>query len=439
MHTPPTAPTTAAARAPRRRAESGLRLAALLALVCALAASVRGAHAAESAPAARAARAGEDPAAQQAAEVRSKAERQQISGDLAPIGGDTVLRVGVCDMPPWSIAPNQGEEEWTGIAVQLWKRVAQNLQLRYEVRSYSFTELQEALARKEIDIAATAINIEPENLTRFTLTPAFEQSGLSIATREREPLTMLAVIARLGEPEILRWMAAILVMILLFSAMLWMTERKRNPPFEGPMWRGMLEGIWLSLVTLTTVGYGDRVPVTSAGRFVASIWMLLGFIVLTVSAAVVTSVLTVQRLQPLVSDPGDLLRSRVGVVDGTLGADFIAKTEIPQVRTYPTYEAAVTALEARELDAVVGSTVVLGYLTDRSHDRDLVVLPRPLERTYVAMGMRFDLDPAIEKRIELELVRATHDRPYRAYRDAVLGAANATWGDDLPKKKRSTP
>ncbi len=427
MSTPPTAPTTAAARAPRRRA-AGLRLAALLAALCALTAAAR---ASEVAPTR------EDPVAQQAAEVRSKAERQAMSGDVAPIAPSTVLRVGVCDMPPWSIAPTQGEDAWTGIAVQLWKKVAESLQLRYEVRSYSFTELQEALARKEIDVAATAINIEPENLTRFTLTPAFEQSGLSIATREREPLTMLAVIERLGEAEILRWMAAILVMVLLFSAMLWITERKRNPPFEGPAWRGILEGTWLSLVTLTTVGYGDRVPVTPAGRFIASIWMLLGFVVLTVSAAVVTSMLTVQRLQPLVGDPGDLLRSRVGVISGTLGADFIARTEIPQVRTYPTYEAAVTALEARELDAVVGSTVVLGYLTDRSHDRDLVVLPRPLERTYVAMGMRFDLDPAIEKRIELELVRATHDRAYRAYRDTVLGAVNSTWGDDLPKKRKS--
>jgi voltage-gated potassium channel len=40
--------------------------------------------------------------------------------------------------------------------------------------------------------------------------------------------------------------------------------------------RGPADALWWSLVTLTTVGYGDRYPVTAEGRVVAAILMLCG-------------------------------------------------------------------------------------------------------------------------------------------------------------------
>lgn len=44
----------------------------------------------------------------------------------------------------------------------------------------------------------------------------------------------------------------------------------------------MPTGIYWALVTLTTIGYGDITPVTSAGRFLASIVMVLGYGVIAV-------------------------------------------------------------------------------------------------------------------------------------------------------------
>jgi len=38
------------------------------------------------------------------------------------------------------------------------------------------------------------------------------------------------------------------------------------------------EAIWWSVVTITTVGYGDRVPVTEGGRIVAMIMMVVGVV-----------------------------------------------------------------------------------------------------------------------------------------------------------------
>lgn len=48
-------------------------------------------------------------------------------------------------------------------------------------------------------------------------------------------------------------------------------------------------GLWWSAQTVTTVGYGDNVPVTLAGRLVAVLVMLLGISFLTVVTAAITS------------------------------------------------------------------------------------------------------------------------------------------------------
>ena len=50
------------------------------------------------------------------------------------------------------------------------------------------------------------------------------------------------------------------------------------------------EALWWAIVTVTTVGYGDRFPVTGGGRYVAVILMLLGIGLIGVLTATVASV-----------------------------------------------------------------------------------------------------------------------------------------------------
>jgi voltage-gated potassium channel len=48
-------------------------------------------------------------------------------------------------------------------------------------------------------------------------------------------------------------------------------------------------GLWWAVQTVTTVGYGDHVPATVAGKLVAAVVMLVGIGFLTVITAAITS------------------------------------------------------------------------------------------------------------------------------------------------------
>ncbi|MFA5110695.1 MAG: potassium channel family protein [Desulfobaccales bacterium] len=61
-------------------------------------------------------------------------------------------------------------------------------------------------------------------------------------------------------------------------------------PSEGPWWTRFGRAIWWGMVTLTTVGYGDVVPVTFLGRLVGIGLMVIGVISLSLVTATVASV-----------------------------------------------------------------------------------------------------------------------------------------------------
>lgn len=356
----------------------------------------------------------------QPARLHSAQSELQLPASAPALDQAGPLRVGTCDLPPWSIGPDKAGGAWTGVAVHLIREVAQELDLKVEMRSYSYPELLSAVEKGEIDIAATGIPITASNLSRFAMTPAFDESGLSIATRTRPRMTFFGTLEHVATREVLMWGASLAIACVLFGALLWLVERKRNPPFEGAAGRGLAEASWWSVVTMFTVGYGDRVPVTLRGKLVAVIWMGLAFILITIASGLVTSALTVQQLRPVVASARDLSGARVGCVAESEAQRFLEAAKIRFI-AFPTYEASLAALERMHLDAVVGSTVALEFLVTRSDDHALTVLGQALQSDYVGFGMRYGLSNGLEKRLELEMLKVAQSDEFRGYRDTLLG------------------
>ncbi len=80
--------------------------------------------------------------------------------------------------------------------------------------------------------------------------------------------------------------AAFLIVIVWFLAIIifGVVEALVDPNTFPDVWLGM----WWALQTVTTVGYGDVVPVSTAGRAIASVLLLGGLAFLTVIIAMIT-------------------------------------------------------------------------------------------------------------------------------------------------------
>lgn len=64
-----------------------------------------------------------------------------------------------------------------------------------------------------------------------------------------------------------------------------------------PTSSGIIDSIWWSCVTLTTVGYGDVVPKTTAGRLIGVFVMFSGIVVMSLITAIIASVLVERKIR----------------------------------------------------------------------------------------------------------------------------------------------
>jgi voltage-gated potassium channel len=80
-------------------------------------------------------------------------------------------------------------------------------------------------------------------------------------------------------------MTALLTMLVMVGSSILMLHVER----EAGNIKDGYDALWWSLTTVTTVGYGDRYPVTHAGRMVAGVLMGLGIALYATFTAFISS------------------------------------------------------------------------------------------------------------------------------------------------------
>ncbi len=129
-----------------------------------------------------------------------------------------------------------------------------------------------------------------------------------------------------------RFMVAASILVLNGAAIVYLVERHA----PGSNIHTFGDSVWWSVVTVTTVGYGDYFPVTTAGRITAVFVMAIGILTLAVITAQVASSFVDQANRRRGSEPQqepatndatlsdldrrlarieDLLTARIGVLD----------------------------------------------------------------------------------------------------------------------------
>jgi voltage-gated potassium channel len=102
------------------------------------------------------------------------------------------------------------------------------------------------------------------------------------------------------------------VLITMGAGLVMTVADRENYPSIG-------SGLWWSVQTVTTVGYGDNVPTSVAGRLVAALVMLFGIGFLTVITAAITSTFVARsRLEQAPTDTDGLSGSQFELLDRRL-------------------------------------------------------------------------------------------------------------------------
>jgi ABC-type amino acid transport substrate-binding protein len=286
---------------------------------------------------------------------------QPLPQQLAPPASvtDRELLVATKEAPPFAMKGSDGT--WQGISIELWRRVADQLHLRYRfVEASTVQELMAATSNGSADAAVAAITVTAARAEASDFTQPYYQSGLGVAVRGGVADWLPSVRTFLS----LRFLEAILVLLLIaliVGMLVWLFERQQNNHFGGPAVRGLTSGIWWSAVAMTQAGAAQGAPSSLPGRLLAVVWMIVSIITLAVFTGGITSAITTHQVQGLVRSVEDLRTLRVAVVNGSSSVEFLDQQRVAH-RGFADPTAALNAVKAGSADAFVYDRPLLSWI-----------------------------------------------------------------------------
>jgi len=304
-----------------------------------------------------------------------------------PAAAPPALRTGVVAIPPLFMKTPDGD--WSGLGVDLWKAVARIMGAKIEFREYPSGQLLiEALEHNEIDVIPSMVVRERfEPFMDFS--QSYAKSGLAIAVPvERAGYRWVHVLAGMFSEQVLKAVAFMLVVSFAAGVVVWAFERRRNSEmFGGGTLEGIGHGVWWAMVTMATVGYGDKAPRTLGGRFTAFLWMIFSIVFIASFTANITTSLTLDELKGNVRGFGDLFHARVGSVSGSEATAFLAKQGITVI-PFTTFGEGLQAVAERRIDALVQDEHILKYQVKSDYPGRVRVLPGTYDEYFVSIALQ---------------------------------------------------
>ena len=110
-------------------------------------------------------------------------------------------------------------------------------------------------------------------------------------TRYISALERLRKAFLIAREEIIAFLGLAFFLIYVSAAGIWYFESEVQPENIG----SVFDGFWWAVITLTTVGYGDVYPVTTGGRLLTILVLIVGLGVVSIPTAIFASALTKAR------------------------------------------------------------------------------------------------------------------------------------------------
>ncbi len=272
------------------------------------------------------------------------------------------IKVGTKEIVPFVFLD---DEVPYGYSVELWNRIADDLGFQTEwVRYESVSDLLAGVSEGEVDTAIAGISITAKRESRgIDFSYPFYRSGLQLMVRTEPSNPMLSMMSGLLNWQVWRTLLVVLAASAGVGALVWMVEHRHNEQFSSHPIDGIGQGIWFSIVTLGTFGYGDITPGRLPGRIIAGLWMGASFFIV---ADFIAS-LTVGQMAASRISISDLRGKRVGMIDGTTAEEYVRSQPVKSSE-FETFEEAIAALESGDVEAVVHDYPTLKYVANRDPD-----------------------------------------------------------------------
>jgi ABC-type amino acid transport substrate-binding protein len=301
--------------------------------------------------------------------------------------------VGVAEFPPLSL---DIKGVFSGFEVDLWEQVAKDRRLKFKYQKINFKESFSLLRKKKIDVALGGITRNQEREQMFDFSYFTLESGLLILANDRSRagfFRTLWLFLKHGYKKLLLAVIAIFFFIAACGNFLWLIDR--GGAFSQKYVPGIFEALWWTIVTISTVGYGDYIPQSWEGKLAASVVVIIGYVFFAFFVAEITSLITVGRMKSDIESQADLPGKKVAAIRDAASVKTLHRIGA-KVVSVSKIENAYKKLENGEVDAVVYDAPALMYYARSNESKKLGIKGDIFDPQTYAFMLRSN-DPLREK------------------------------------------
>ncbi|HET8839424.1 MAG TPA: transporter substrate-binding domain-containing protein [Flavobacteriaceae bacterium] len=311
------------------------------------------------------------------------------------------MRVGYVGSAPFVIqSTNNGQPK--GIVFDIWEEIAFSLEKPYHLEPVStIDEGVSALQREKLDLLIGPITINSSRAAKVAFSQPFFDTELALLAPKLEA-GFWDNLKPFFSSAFLFAILGLLLTLAFVGFLFWMVEGRHFPedyPKKPIECIGI--GMWLAVVTMTTVGYGDFAPKTPKGRVVMGSWMIISLILATTFVAgIATSFSKVGQTNQTITSLNQLHGKEVAIPSNQKVAELIRTVEGQAVMVEDVSEGYSLLLEGK-VDAVLYDEVPLEYIFETGKKEDYQLTKKNIDPQHY--GFMFlnesDLKRAVDQQI----------------------------------------
>ena len=281
--------------------------------------------------------------------------------------------------------------------------------------------LLDAIATGKADLAACNISITAERERRFNFTQPIIAAGLQIivpaeSTQRSEP-GLVDFVKLLFSHTMLVWLLAALALTVVPAHIIWLMERgDPGSMVDRKYFPGIFQAFGWGLGMLAAAPFDPprRWPI----RAVVVLWTFVSIIFVAYYTAILTSNLTVSRIQSQIGSPSDLIGKRVCTVANTTSPPSLDRLGV-RYTGLPKIEDCYAGLKDGNFDAVVYDAPVLEYYVNHS-GAGIAAMAGPVfkDEDY---GIAFPLDSPLKEEADQALLSMEEDGSYDLLKQKWFG------------------
>lgn len=324
-----------------------------------------------------------------------------------PKESQDALKVGYAGSAPFVMPKEKAE----GIVIDIWKDIAYGLNRDFDLIGFeSVADGIKAIDNRELDILIGPITINSSRAALVNFSQPYYNTELAILAPVVET-TFWGKIKPFLSTTFIYAVIGLLVILSIVGSLFWAVEGRKYPEEygEGPV-KGIASGVWLAVVTMTTVGYGDYAPRSAAGRFILGAWMIISLILATSFVAGIATTFSKTSDDKTITSLNHLTGKTVAVPNYKKIIDKVRDSEGTPIPVSDVSEGYKMLLD-KKVDALIYDEVPLKYIFEADKKDEFVLSKKRIEPQYY--GFLFPIGSNLKRQVDIQIINLQEDQEIR--------------------------